>query len=72
MEDRLHKANCERSFTLAYKHLNCVFTINMGDSKDKPNLDNEPIMLSNLDTNSLESFGSPGAAADQGPEVKFN
>ena len=56
IEDRVHKANCERAFTLSYKHFNCVLTINMSE-KDKTNTENPPIMLSNLDTNMLESFG---------------
>lgn len=29
IEDRAHKQNCERAFTIAYKHYNCVMTINM-------------------------------------------
>lgn len=56
IEDRVHKANCERAFTLSYKHFNCVLTINMSE-KDKPPSENPPIMLSNLDSNMLESFG---------------
>jgi hypothetical protein len=35
IEDRSHKANCERAFTLSYKHFNCVLTINMGGDKKK-------------------------------------
>jgi hypothetical protein len=66
IEDRVHKANCERAFTLAYKQYNCVLTINMGNEKkdQQQPTENAPIMLSNLDTNMLESFGEPG----QGPE----
>jgi len=33
IEDRVHKANCERAYTLAYKHFNCVLTINMGEKQ---------------------------------------
>lgn len=65
IEDRVHKANCERAYTLSYKHWNCVLTINMG-SDNKPS-ENAPIMLSNLDTNMLESYGEEGV----GSEVRF-
>lgn len=33
IEDRVHKANCERAYTLVYKQYNCVLTINMGNEK---------------------------------------
>ena len=59
IEDRVHKANCERAYTLSYKHYNCVLTINMSDKEKAPGSDNAPIILSNLDTNMLESFGEP-------------
>jgi acetone carboxylase gamma subunit len=29
--ERVHKANCERAFTLAHRHYNCVVTIVMTD-----------------------------------------
>jgi hypothetical protein len=35
IDDRSHKANCERAYTLSYKHYNCVLTINMGGEKKK-------------------------------------
>jgi hypothetical protein len=38
IEDKVHKANCERSFTLQSQHYNCVITINMGNKeKEKSN-----------------------------------
>jgi len=30
IDERAHKANCEKSYTLSYEHFNCVLTINMG------------------------------------------
>lgn len=76
IEDRLHKQNCERAFTLAYKHYNCVMTINMQSEKSKPvTSENAPIMVSNLDTNILEPFGAPIMNQDDqahpSPEVVF-
>ena len=69
IDDRSHKANCERAYTLSHKHYNCVLTINMGGDKKKEQApsDNAPIMLSNLDTNMLEPYGDP----TDGPEVVF-
>lgn len=71
LEDRLHKANCERSYTLSYKHYNCVLTINMSEKDKDKQSDNAPIMMSNLDTNILESFGDPTLGPDAGSEVIF-
>ena len=31
VDERAHKANCERSFTLMHQHHNCVISINMQD-----------------------------------------
>jgi hypothetical protein len=67
IDDRVHKGNCERSYTMSYKHFNCVLTINMNEKNSQPS-ENPPIMLSNLDTNMLESFGEPG----EGSTVQFN
>lgn len=73
IEDRIHKANCERAFTLSYKQFNCVLTINMGSEKKNQQqpTENAPIMLSNLDTNMLESFGDPSQGPDSGAPVNF-
>ena len=71
IEDRVHKANCERAFTLSYKHFNCVLTINMSDKDKQSPSENAPIMLSNLDTNMLESFGEPNQGPEGGSEVIF-
>lgn len=57
IEERSHKANCERAFTLAYQHFNCVLTIDMGNKGEEPAEKNPPIMLSNLDSNILENYG---------------
>ena len=67
IDDRSHKSNCERAYTLSHQHFNCVLTINMAgkDGKylccmrvgDDKNNDVPPIMLSNLDTNILENYG---------------
>lgn len=58
IDDRSHKSNCERSFTLSYAHFNCVLTINMSNKEANKNAENQaPIMMSNLESNILENFG---------------
>ena len=60
-EEKSHKPNCERAFTLLYQHQNCVINMNLIQKKPeepKPIDDNQaPISLSNLETNKLEQFG---------------
>lgn len=70
IEDRAHKSQCERSYTLSYKQYNCVLTINMNEKDKQQPSENAPIMLSNLDTNMLESFSEPGQEGG-GSEVTF-
>ncbi|CDW91154.1 UNKNOWN [Stylonychia lemnae] len=76
IEEKVHKANCERSFTLSYSHYNCVLTIDMGgkgkinsihklDKGEDQAEQNPPIMLSNLNTNILENYGEES-------QVKFS
>jgi hypothetical protein len=59
VDDRSHKANCEKAFTLAYQHYNCVLTLNVAgkDNQSRPPENYVPIMLSNLDANMLDNFG---------------
>jgi len=65
IDERQHKAHCERSYTLSYQHYNCVLNINMS-GKNEPNEEqNAPMRLSNLDTNILENYGEGEIAFTQ-------
>eukprot|EP00352_Strombidinopsis_acuminata_P001319 CAMPEP_0176347896 /NCGR_PEP_ID=MMETSP0126-20121128/7437_1 /TAXON_ID=141414 ORGANISM="Strombidinopsis acuminatum, Strain SPMC142" /NCGR_SAMPLE_ID=MMETSP0126 /ASSEMBLY_ACC=CAM_ASM_000229 /LENGTH=234 /DNA_ID=CAMNT_0017696373 /DNA_START=97 /DNA_END=801 /DNA_ORIENTATION=- len=66
VDERSHKANCERSFTIAYRHYNCVITINMADKAEKNKVDPDApsVSISNLETNRLEPYKEP--------ELEFN
>lgn len=66
MEQRTHKATCERSFTLNKKHMGCVLTINMNDKQQaSPNADLKPINIVNIETKNYERHCENG-------EVEFN
>jgi acetone carboxylase gamma subunit len=55
IDEKAHKANCERSFTLLHRHKNCVITINMMDKvKENQSQNTAPINISNLENNLLE------------------
>ncbi len=47
IDDENHKANCEKSYTLTYKHFNCVLTINMGGKSNLLDDDNDDIEEAN-------------------------
>ena len=51
VNERDHKANCERSFTLMHKNFNCVLSINMQDrgKEERKHDDVAPISISDLD-----------------------
>ena len=50
VNEREHKANCERSFTLMHRNFNCVLSINMQDRGNKEGHDElAPISISDLD-----------------------
>ena len=50
VDERAHKANCERSFTLMHRNYNCVLSINMQDRGNKEGQEElAPISISDLD-----------------------
>jgi len=66
IEDKSHKENCEKSFTLLHQHFNCVITINMPSSKEqKKQVEYIPIMLSDLDSNFIDDIG-------KNSDIEFN
>ena len=60
VDERQHKANCERSFTMMHRNLNCVLSIQMGDKEDKKREDLAPISISDLDQNVLVQHSPEG------------
>jgi len=57
-DDRTHKPQCERAFTLLHQHNNCVLNMSIQQKKNEQvPMDLSPISLSNLENNRLEEFG---------------
>jgi hypothetical protein len=52
-DERKHKANCERAYTLLYQHFNCVISIEMAKTTGDQS-DTQPLSISNLQDNILE------------------
>lgn len=64
VDERSHKANCERALTFLHQHYNCVVSLNMADKADTQQGQFPALSISNLEESVLEDH-TEGLLFDQ-------